>query len=375
MVSQKSISALVISDLDRFVRLKDFWDQQLRDQVDDPFFSSSMLIEHWKLSLRFHWKPFLMIFLFDGRIIGFAPLLMKSRFGYKQIGNYDQYTCPDFLIDEHRERCIGELVDYLFKRLQVETANITLMRGSLNQRAFEMVCRNRGLKLTRSSQEGQAIIPVNTSLDGFRKSLDGKICREFRRSSRKLDRLGPWKISCSEFNPCSLDRIWAVENHSWKMRLTGEKKAIKDGGLESVLRGVQRSRDSEWCFESKVWFLDLNEVPIAYLLVFRHNKTVFFAKTSFDFRFKQVGPGKVLMNDLIERIFKEKTCEKIDFYSNLPFVKVWRPLVKRRVTLNVKHDSLLSMFPRVLFENRVSERGLKILDSLKWKKKADYIFD
>ena len=53
----------------------------------------------------------------------------------------------------------------------------------------------------------------------------------------------------------------------------------------------------------KVWFLELNGLPIAYVLVFKHNHVLFFEKTSYDQRFKPVSPGNFLFNELIESIF------------------------------------------------------------------------
>jgi hypothetical protein len=365
-----AVSILVISDVNRFFRLRNDWDRQLRDHVEDPFFSSSMLVEHWRFGLKLGWTPFLMVFLSDDKIVGFAPLLLRQRFGLKKISNFDQYTCPDFLFDNYREDCIRKMVNYLFRQLKCESAEITFMRDSANQKVFEKTCDECGLTLKRLYQEGQAILPVKTSLELFKKSLKGHYRKKFKVMRRRLDQLGSWNISCLDLNSYSLKKIWEVENHSWKMNLHGEKKAIKDWGLESILFGVERSREGEWLFKTEVWFLNLNHKPIAYVLAFKSNKTVFFAKTSFNLRFKAVSPGIFLMNDLIETIFKENIFEKIDFYSNLPFVRAWRPLVLERIKLNVKDDSALSIFPRLFLENRFSDYCLGTVNRLKWKKRV-----
>jgi len=351
------------------VGMKDFWDRELRDRVDDPFLSGSMMIEHWKLGRRLGNHPFLIIFLLDDKIVGFAPLRMRSRFGFRHIFSLDQYAPPVFFSNSHREVCIDTIFDFLFKQLNCESADLTFEDDSSIQRILENACRKRDLDYAKLPQEGRAIIPVKTSLDSFRESLDRKTRKEFGRFGRKLDRLGSWKIYCSNLDRSSIEKIWAVERFSWKVDLQGKEKAMKDMGLDFCLKGVQRNSEGEHFFDSEVWFLDLNDVPISYVLVLKRNKTVFFAKTSYDSRFSSVSPGKFLINDLIERIFRDNTAEKIDFISNLSFVRVWKPLIKERINFRVLRHTFLSKAHLLVFENRISNKSLQILERFKWEKK------
>ena len=367
---QMSISTLVISDLDRFIKIKDCWDRDLKDHVDDPFLSGCMIEEQWKMGLKLGWQPLLFVFLAGDRIVGFALLILKARFGLVYASSFDQYMSPDFFSDDYREVCIDKMVDFLFGHLNCESADITFEDGSANQRVLEEVCGKRGFKFTRSSQEGQAIIPVNKSLELFRGSLDRRDRKEFRRFGRKLDKLGKWRISCFDVNRSSVEKVLAIEKFSWKIDLHGKDKAIKDWGIEIALRGAQRGSQGKRVFESEVCFLEVNNEPIAYVLVLKQNQTVFFAKTSYDQRFKAVSPGKFLMNDLIEQIFKENSAKKIDFYSNLPVTRVWKPLVKQRVTIKIQKRSFLSKFVFLVFDNQISSHILKFINRLKWEKKS-----
>lgn len=364
------ISTLVVSDLDRFVEMKDFWDRELRDHVDDPFLFSSMIIEHWKFGQRVGEHPFLIIFLLDKTIAGFAPLRMRSRFGFRQIFSLDQYTPPVFFSNSHREIFVDILFDFLFKQLNCESADITFEDDYSIQRILETACRKKDLKYAKLPQEGRAIIPVETNLDSYRGSLDRKTLKEFGRFGRKLDRLGSWKIYCSNLDRSSIGKIWTVERYSWKVSLKGKENAIKDMGLDFCLKGVQRNDEDEHFFDSEVWFLELNNLPIAYVLVFKRNKTVFFAKTSFDTRFSSASPGKFLINDLIERTFRDNNAEKIDFISNLPFVRIWNPLVKQRTNFRISKANLLSKTYLLVFENPISQKAFQILEQLKWAKRT-----
>ena len=368
IASNFGISVSVVWDLDRFVRLESFWDREICDHVDDPFLSGCMIDLHWKIGKQIGWRPFMMIFLVEGRIIGFAPLMMRSRFNSRYVSNFDQYTIPDFFVDEYREVCISIMVDYLFERLNCSSADLTFMDGSVNQKILEKVCEKKGFRFSRWPQEGQAIIPIKTSLEVFRGFLSRNTRKKFRRLVKKIDNLGSWKISCYDIDQSSIEKVWVVEKYSWKNNLRGKKKAINNWGIEFALKGAQRNRLGEGFFDSELWFLEVNDMPVAYVLVLKHNRIVFFAKTSYDQRFGAISPGVFLMNDLVERAFQECSAEKIDFFGNLSFVQVWNPVVKKRVTIKIERCSFLSVFLCFVFDNRVSSRFLKFVEQLRWIK-------
>jgi len=79
-------------------------------------------------------------------------------------------------------------------------------------------------------------------------------------------------------------------------------------------------------------------------------------------------PGKFLINELIERIFREQTVSEINFITNLPFVNDWKPSVRSRTKVKILRSTIKSKIQRLLFENRVSYKSINFLEGLKWKK-------
>jgi len=360
------ISTLVVSDIDRFVGMRDFWDRQLMDRVDNPFSSGSLMIEHWKLGLRLGDHPFLIIFLLDDEIVGFAPLTMRSKFGFRQVSNLHEFIYPDFFNDDIREACLEEMIGYLFGRLNCESVELTFKEKSVNQNVLEKVCDKKGFTYSRSPEEGEAIISVNTSFESFQKSLGCKVRKKFRKARKKV--VGSWQIYDSKFDSNSIKKIWEVEKHSWKKNLSGKEKAMKNFGLVHILRAVKQNVEGEHFFDSEIWFLDLDNVAISYQLVLKRNNKAFFLKTSYDSRFKEIYPGKFLINELIERIFREQTVSEINFITNLPFVNDWKPSVRSRTKVKILRSTIKSKIQRLLFENRVSYKSINFLEGLKWKK-------
>ncbi len=361
-----TLTTLVIFDINCFKKIVDFWDMEVADHVDSPFLSSCMLVEHWKSSIALGEHPFLIIFLSGNRIVGFAPLLMKSSFGLRRANNLAYYINPDFFYDDYREVGIDIMVHYLFDELNCESVELTFENESANLMILKKICDRKNINYEMLANEGQAIIPVKNSLDFFKISLDRKTAKEFRRISKKIDRIGSWKISCCSMNCSSIEKIREIERFSWKTNLRGKQRAAKDLGLECIINGAQVNRNCKASFESEVWILNINEIPTAYVIAVKRNKTLFLLKTSFDLRFKEFWPGKFLMNNLIERVFINKIFDNIDLISNLHFVHTWKPLVKKRTTVKLSRNSLLSKAIFIVFENRISHKSLQIIERFRW---------
>ena len=129
--------------------------------------------------------------------------------------------------------------------------------------------------------------------------------------------------------------------------MKGKDKATKDWDLSHFLCGIQRNNKNDSFFESKIWFLELNNVPISYQVIMIRDRTAYFIKTSYDSRFAEISPGIFLINDLVERVFREQTVDKISFVSNQPFVEDWKPMVRKRTTIKIEQNPWLSITRRL----------------------------
>lgn len=361
-----SFSILVISDINHFVAMKKFWDNELNDHVNNPFLFNNMLVEHYKLSEKLGYRPFLVLFLAAGKIVGFAPLVIKSRFGARQASNLHEYIHTDFFEDYYREFCIDILIELLLERVKCNSVEFILEEGSINQRILKEICGKKGLSNWQVPAEGEAIIIVEGDLDSFQNSLTRNRRKNLKKIAKKIDTLGSWRICDAKLDSNSIAKIWEVEKHSWKKKLQGKEKAIKDWGLSLVLNSIYQTETS--IFDSKVWFLELENLPIAYQLVLKRKRTDYFIKTSFDSRFNHASPGIFLINHLIEQTFREKTADKIDFISNQPFVKSWKPTIKNRTKIIIQPNLSVSKIWRQFIENKFSYKIIESLEYLKWKK-------
>lgn len=333
-----------------------------------------MVDERWKLAQKLGYDPFLILFLVEEKIIGYAPLVMRSKFGIRQVTNIDQYYYPEFFSDEYCEFCVDKTLDFIFNRLKCKLVELTFKDGSFNYRILESVCKSKRLGFVRVPKMGQAIIPVEGNYEDFESSLGGKERRDLRRLKRKLDEAGHWAICCVDFNNAAIDKIWSIERFSWKSTLQGRKKAIKNWGLELIIKGAMRNSEDNRFFESEVYFMNLNNEPIAYQIVLKRNKTAFCVKTSYDSRFRGASPGKILTYFIVEKMFGEKNIDKIDFLTNLSHMRNLNPIVNERVALRIEKDPMISKILRTFSENRVSSSSFRFFEDLKWNKISNKLF-
>jgi hypothetical protein len=366
MNSNRKPSILFVSDIQHFIKMKDFWDQEMQRQVDDPLLFSSMIIEQWKCSLRIGEHPFLLIIKKEGRIIGFAPLIFESHFGFRRVRNFNEYLCAEFFSDP--EICMELLINYLFRSLNCESIDITF-RDELNyQGVMEQVCTELNRYFSALPGEGNAIIPVKNNVDLFRKSLKRKDRKELERIKRKLSQFGTWQVSCFDWQDALISKILKIERCSWKAELEGKKAISKDLGLNYILNGIDKNMETKSFFGAKACFLMLDDLPIAYVIELIRNRVIYFAKTSYDQKFRRLWPGIILMNEIIEDVTLKKKAERIDFISNLPFIQIWNPVVKKRVNFKILQNVHRSKVRDLVFQNRVSLKFTQVVERYRMKK-------
>ena len=111
--------------------------------------------------------------------------------------------------------------------------------------------------------------------------------------------------------------------------------------LRIILDASRPKENIEQIYEPKVWFLEVNGVAIAYQIVLFYKDTAVFVKTSFNQDFNKLSPGKFLINSVIREVFEKGTVTKIDFVTNLPFARVWKPFFEGRTNVIIGKTPLL----------------------------------
>ncbi len=355
------ISIRVITKFNRLIEIENDWNRELKNSAENPFLYSRLLSEFMQFWEAAGWTSLVVIFLSDDKIIGMVPLRILKRFHLIYVSTLAHDIYSDFYLhDKYREICITQLIDFLFKHLKCHAITMTLQDSSSNLRVLTKICQKKGLYFWKTPFTGRAIIPVENDWDVFYRSLKVKVRKEFRRIKRKLDNLGSWQISCVGVDSNSIERILAVERMNWKTKLRAQNKVQEDRPLRIILRASQQKGEIEPIYEAKVWFLEVEGQAIAYLLVMLYKGTAIFVKTSYDARFKEISPGRFLMNATIREMYRKGNVKKIDFISDLPVVQIWKPLCENRTKVNIKRNIHLSTFLRFAGENPLISKFVEL---------------
>jgi len=312
-------------------------------------------------SMDMGWTPLLFTLWSDDLLIGAAPLsLRKMRFS-NYACNLDGNLYPPCVFNEkYREFFYTQLLTCLHSRHKCQSVIITFDAKSADLNVFKKVCEARKLGIRFSKGNGRAIIAVTDSFDVFYSSLNRNIRKEFRRLQRRLDKLGSWKISCSGIDSNSAKKILDIDKSSWKTTWRSKRNIPNDSGLHSLLKVSQQTDCHEQLYSTKVWFLEVNQQPIAFQMVIFYKSTAVFIKTSFNNKFKKCSPGKFLMNAVIKESFSAEAVKRIDFSTNLPVVKAWNTQCEERTDVHVQRDSVLSKLAGFWMKNRLIQKCVKI---------------
>lgn len=323
----------------------------------NPLLYSKIFVGFMTFSRKKGWTPLIITFWSDQKIVGMAPLKIKPSFYSNQVRNLRDDLYSDFVFSEkHRQTCMKLLIDLIFKHLNCKLASIVMDTNSANLKIFENECSKNKLTVTKKQDLGRAVIFLNSSYERFYSLLKNKTKKEFRRINRRLDELGSWKIYRAPITDETLETIIETDKKSWKETHRNKTKSKEDFMLRLFLESSLPGKFFPPAYTAELWFLKINNKTVAYQLVFHHFDVSIFLKTSFDDNFRQLSIGKFLMNQVIHETFKKKSTKKIDFITNLPFVKTWNPTCETRTRIFVDVNPLISKTFKILTQNRILQK-------------------
>jgi len=296
------------------------------------------------------WTPLNIVLSSNESVIGIAPLNTKKKFGVRFATFPLEGTfSPDFILNEqHRKICVASILDFLFKTLNCQFVDLTLPMESRNLEILRRKCQEKQIHICvrpgHWAKMGHNILLVDRSWIEFEKLRGRNFTRRFKRIKRKLENAGSTRITCIEKGDKRSDtlaRILDVERMSWKQVLRNRKGVNIDHTLLWIWRGLQNMARKALDFNWKVWFLEFEGHPIAYSLSIQYKETAFFAKTSYDDRYRRFSPGKYIVNEAIRELFNKRQVKKIDFLTNLPFHQTWTSISASRVRLILSRKNLV----------------------------------
>jgi hypothetical protein len=334
--------------------VEDAWNNFVRNHTENPFFLSSFLIGFLKHNLKQGWTPLMLVFLKNEAIIGLSSLATKRIFGMRVIKfSLPPSFFPDFILEpQYRDVCIEKAYDLLFNKLNCQLAILTLPVESPN---LEKIKNANRLRYSVIPQRGHRFIVVKNNWTEFERSQGKKFKQDLRRTERNLNRVGSWKVST--FNGKNQEskiirQILDIEHSSWKEEWRLKKAMKEDPIFKIVWNGTLRAAKLEEDFNWFIWFLELNALPIAYVLAIWYKRVIYFTKTSHNRWYRKFSPGVYILNAAMRDIFNAGETEKIDFHTDLPFLRTWSSSSLPRVSILVSKHKILPSLLKLWASNR-----------------------
>ena len=304
--------------------------------------------------------PMILVAIVNEKIVGLAPLQLRKNVIFQTINFlFPYFVSPDFVVaDDYREQVLRIFLHIIVKKIKCETIVLELPGESPNLPVIEKISKDFKLTLEKyfADSMSQCKISLQGSLIEFENVQGGQFKRKFRRISRNLDEKGEWKIIVTENfqNDKNIqetfDKIIAIEKMSWKANWRIETGCNIDKDLLWIWNASISAAKFNPDFKCKIWFLELNNLTIAYHLVIEYDRTAFITKTSFAEKYRNLSPGIFVHQAIITYEIIRRESKTIDFLTNLPFMKTWNVKCYPRVTFTLKRSSMSDLLVRKAIE-------------------------
>lgn len=354
-----------ITNISKLRETKDSWNAFINRYSDNPFFLYEFLTEYIDMNREQSWDPLIFVGHDDDEIVGIAPLMTKKVLGVRLVTTIlKPYDTPDFIvIEKFRKEFIECIIDHLFQTIGCNVIDLVLSPQTKNLDILVKMCRVKRIRFGTEPYIGHRMLKVNGDWKLFEKHMTGTSRKHFRQAERKLNDMGSCKIMCfekKERKSVGDHKLVEIDKRSWKETWRARRGKKIDPELLILLNGSGQVASSVPDFKCKTWVLELNNRPIAFVVIIQYKKTAYIAKTSYvaHASYERYSPGLLIMNAAIRDLFEGKSVVDIDFLTDMPFMKRWPTSCQRRTRILLT-KGMLERLVASLYLNRNIRRIVK----------------
>ncbi|MDB4778107.1 GNAT family N-acetyltransferase [bacterium] len=247
-----------------------------------------------------------------GRLVGGLAFLQHSRFGLKvlQLPVNCWVNAGELLIHDlcDQEQVIAVLIQELrdtgasfldFDHIDLNASQWTRLREGLS---------TNGIKAQRTREQSVGVIDIGEDWAQYLSCLSGNHRSAVKRSEKKLAKKGDFQL-LRITNPCDAElKKWMtaameIEHRSWKAE-AGTSILASEGMPEYFMEEALFANQMN---ALELWFLMLNDRPIAFEYCHSAKQVCFSYKIGYDEAYKDLGPGRLLRKMQLEFLFNHPT--------------------------------------------------------------------
>jgi len=278
--------------------LSALWQPDDTDLAWNCLFVLPMWLTAWWNNFNQHADLYLVSIRQDERLIGIAPLLRQNQ-SASLIGNQNVCDSLDFVVASARAAEFYRSLIHQLRQDGVTRLELGLIRPDssaftrLLPEAEKLGCRVRCEPAERSYE-----IALPQTWNSYLDSLSGKERHEIRRKFRRLERAGMVNFRLVEDATIGNREIEAFLQ-LFRMNRP-DKAAFMSNKMESFFRDLALRFAA--CGLLKLYFLELDEKPIATVMCFDYQSTRYLYNNGYDSRFGALSAG------LLSKILSIKEC-------------------------------------------------------------------
>ena len=288
MTLKNNGSPLTVS-LETFEGLSSCW----QDPLSPLKWTCPFVLPPW---LRVWWdhfgegfSPLLFSIRQAGSCLGVAPLMVQSgtaRFmGSPDVCDFQEFVFPEgqeedffrLILNDLHSKGIRELV---VEPLRGDTIFFKVLSGMAEAEGQKIIIQPLGVLLE---------MPLPGSWEDFLQAISGKDRHEIRRKLRRLEEAGPVRYRIIE-EAGSLDQAMPIFLDLFRSSRP-DKKEFMTERMASFFKSL--SEEMARLGLLRLYFLDLQDQPVASVLCFDYSSTLFLYNNGFDERYRALSLGLV----------------------------------------------------------------------------------
>ncbi len=296
----------LIQDLEK---IKAAWESLLKSSEQNNLFLTYEWISIW---LKHFWnnKPISFAIISNGpEPVGLAPFLVDEQEKCYRFPVNDYSHRPDFIIKSDYKEAITTVLNTI--KVARHKYSFYLHEVSVDSpfiNSIESISESAKLVPVIKESSNAPFLTINGDYESFFKSKSKHFQREQLRKLNKIKKEGNVRLerisSPSQIEKAIVD-ILKIERNSWKEKQGTSFTA--DPKLALFYSDIARYTAQKGWYRSYILYLNSN--PIAHLFGIAYQNKYYALKTSYDLNYRNLSPGVVLFQLVLQDVFEAKISE------------------------------------------------------------------
>jgi CelD/BcsL family acetyltransferase involved in cellulose biosynthesis len=304
-----------ITSFDRFTALEPVWNRLLEQSDQDvPFLTFEWFSSWWK-SFGNGKQMLVLVLKKRDEPVAIAPFMLSKTtwrgFPVRAVTFMtDALSSRNGIIAAEKDLCLGE---HIFRYLQNRKLSYDIMhfdlivRDSLTYGAFQHALTEIGLPYVEMQSYLSPFIKINGTWDDYLNSRSKNFRSKMKLTANRFNRQKLHEVVTYSAGsvPQGIEDLLHVSRRTWK---------FKDGtAIASNPRSVEFIRTFSELAARKGWLnlriLKLEGKPVAFLYNLEYKGRIFYYKTGFDEKYRNISSGEFLNHEAIKESFEKNFRE------------------------------------------------------------------